>query len=83
MGQMCSRNERVCGDAVIGYATIIAAILRDGGAPSVQLLRDYEGALVLDPSTAEPTRTRTYDNIRRVEIPLALLVSSGGQVITD
>jgi hypothetical protein len=83
LGRMCGQDEGVCNNAAIGYATVIAATLRDGGTPSARVLREYEGALVRDPMTLEPTRTRAYDNIRRVEIPLDLLVSFGGQVITD
>lgn len=79
----CGTNARRCNDGTITYATIIAATLRTGGAPSAELLRQYQQALAADSFTVNPTGTRTYDHVRRVEIPLDYLVEVGGEVIAD
>ena len=79
----CGSNNRRCNDGTITYATIIAATLRTGGTPSADLLRDYQQALAADSFTVNPTGTRTYDHIQRVEIPLDYLTEVGGEVLTD
>ncbi len=80
---MCGSNSRLCSQATIGYATIIAATLMEGGTPAADLLQNFQRALAADPNTISPAVSRGYDHITRTEIPADYLSEISGTIVTD